>query len=398
MISNPIPPIPVASTLIHKQMPFSYTSVQLALDNLTTTRPILWQLDLQRSAATTFSWKERFCHHVKDYCSHMWEQLKTNKYRIGAFIVCTLICICIIALTRLSINHTFIHYASLKQDILNGKMGIYLSRHNQAELQMLKMDIYTNFVFLRHATLTDYKLIILASLINITIVSAVSLIFPMSIAFIALVDIYAKYKQNPMPKIQYDRLTLLVQQKAIDISPAALSNARDESGFLLDPLSRKKIDPDHICYPRYVKLGTHLFCLGSLINALLAHNLHAGKLKHPLENRYLHEQEQKEIMKKIHSLLSLNEETFLNCFNPFNISYFKIIMNEEEQKRFEQDTLILYQQTLIDNNENDFNSMDLAEQTAYINTHKQEALFKAKQGKLRTYLDQKVFQEAHLLE
>lgn len=324
-----------------------------------------------------------------------------NKGLIILAITCTLACVGILALTIVCFNHLIASWAILKQDILNGKIGLYryIFDTASANLVLLKIQEYTNFIFVRMATLFDYRLEVLNDTMGLLCASAFLFIVPFCCALIAFIDIYNNFKQNPPVKLEYDRVTLFYKQSPIDISPASLNNDQDENNFLLDPLSKEKINPAHICYPRYIKLGTHLFSLPSLVNALLAHDLDAGRLKHPLENRYLHQKEQEMVLEKINTLLTLDNQTFFRCFNPFDVSFFKIDMSKQEQQQFEQATSTAYKNRLENHNINGFNQKTEAEQRAYITQHKQQdmqVLRKAKLIESLTRLTPQLAQAAHL--
>lgn len=399
-----IPNIKPANFLVLRRMPPTgnqFMPVDLALQNLRSTAPYSATIVYQRTPATHFSLKEYYSYHFKNRCSYLWDRLNRNNGLIILAITCTVACVGILALTAVVFKYYIAHWAILKQDIVNGKIGLYryIFSSDTDNLEFLKIQPYTNYIFVRMATLFDYQLEVFSNTIGILTSAIACLTVPFCSAVAACLQIHTDFKENPPDKLEYDRITLFGKQSLIDISLASLNNQQDERGFLLDPLSQEKINPAHICYPRYIKLGAYLFSLPSLVNALLAHDLDEGRLKHPLENRYLHQKEQELVLEKINTLLALNHRTFFQCFNPFNISFFKIDMSKQEQQEFEQATSTAYNNRLVNHNINGFNQKTEAEQRVYITQHKQRDIQVFRKAKLLESLNRltrQLTQEAHL--
>lgn len=308
---------------------------------------------------------------------------KKHSLAILSVVAITILAVGIIVALVLFNSSAHQHLNQRKQDILDGKIGIYkLVTNRWTKYNMRAIQDYPNWEFVRFADLDDYKkesLVTSAFLISFTVSMAV-LAVAMAAA-ISLDFIEEFQKEFNLNKVNVQEK---ISKQNHDIEE--LSNLVDQQGFLLDPLTSKQIHPDHINAPRHIKVGSELYTAESLIKFFLSHDLEFGFMKHPSQNRYLSESEQSEILEKLENILAIEREEFLRCFNIYNSHKFHISMSITQKSAFDNDCIAQYRSTLRWNQPG-FIQMPEINQNQFMEQNKHHAFFERKLSNLKTKLD-----------
>lgn len=180
----------------------------------------------------------------------------------------------------------------------------------------------------------------------------------------------------------------------IDIDPAELANEINADGDFLDPISNAIIPRDQINRPCFIKFGNQLYTLKSLINIFLKNDLEFGSLKHPIYDRYLFENEQKELLETLSMNLGISPQDFLKGFNLFNDPHFKVIMTAEEKTHHEAFRLNALKDHLLRTNQL-YRVMNPRDKETYLEQNKKIEFHALKIQKLVEKFD---FRIAHLLD
>ncbi|HEX4839786.1 MAG TPA: hypothetical protein VFU89_05035 [Rhabdochlamydiaceae bacterium] len=99
-----------------------------------------------------------------------------------------------------------------------------------------------------------------------------------------------------------------------DIDLATLANDKDEDGWL-DPLSFDIIPKDKIRAPYYFLIGKYVTHIENALKVILNHSDEVNhKFRHPIENRFMTEEEHTKFLKEICSLFFITEAEFLNLW------------------------------------------------------------------------------------
>lgn len=236
--------------------------------------------------------------------------------------------------------------SQFKQQILDKKWAVYFYNINPKFKRILKVNDYIKFTFDRYLNMDDYNRIVKKQTAALVIYGAIIIGgFLSTLIGAVIVMSYDLHKLMKQDRI-VDKIEIYEKATDSHLEIEELSNETNDEGFFLDPFSLEPINPVHINYPRYIKLGNHLFTAPSFVKALLSHDLEAGRMKHPLQNRFLTEDEQNEILNKLQSLLGINGNKFLESFNIFNFHQFRSMMNIEQKAAFDADCLETYRHLL----------------------------------------------------
>lgn len=89
--------------------------------------------------------------------------------------------------------------------------------------------------------------------------------------------------------------------------------------FVTDPISGTEMKREWIDAPRFIKLGTYILPIHSLIPALFRNPLKDGKIIHPIETgRVLNDVEQEKLLADLSRLFTCTKESFLKILDPIS--------------------------------------------------------------------------------
>jgi|GEM_PF-1603946 len=99
-----------------------------------------------------------------------------------------------------------------------------------------------------------------------------------------------------------------------NIDLATLANAKDGDGWL-DPISFDTIPKDKIHAPCYFLIGKYVTHIENALKVILNHSDEVNhKFHHPIENRFMTEEEHTKFLKEVCLLFSITETEFLNLW------------------------------------------------------------------------------------
>lgn len=295
------------------------------------------------------------------------QTLKQNQDRVLKIVLLTAAAVAVIGLGILMTKFFSWHLDNYYKNILNGTAWVY------------------DEFFVRRANIGDWY----AEAFQLYLLSFGLTAFGVSIPTVNAIDevnIIKKSLQynNNVKKISVERVVY-----EIEIDPAELANQVNADGNFLDPISLEVIPQDQINRPCFIKFGNHLFTIKSIVTNFLKNDLDFGALKHPIYDRYLFENEQKELLEALSMNLGISPETFLKCFNTFNDPNFKVCMTTEEKARHEVFKLNALKEHLQRTNQR-FRAMSSREQETYIERNKNVEFHAHKLQTFLTKLDLRI--------
>lgn len=323
-----------AGNPIHANTPLIHHCTRVALANLNNTHNTFLEVSSKRITKPVLNLKEQL------------QVFKKNLYKNGAIVreICLTVVISLVFVTVIVGLFLLMknNWKNFKQDILDKKFAYYFYNNDPSIVRLLDVNRYINYTFLRDLDMSDYRKQVLSDTLFGVIFGALLLAAPISLLITDSYDLHRLMKQDR----NVDKIEIYETAISSNLEDADFSNEKNEDGFLLDPLSQEPINPEHINYPRYIKLGNHLFTARSFVKALLSHDLEFGRMKHPLQNRFLTDDEQNEILNKFQSLLGIDGSKFLASFNIFNTTQFRSLMNIEQKAAYDAQCLATYRHRL----------------------------------------------------
>jgi hypothetical protein len=100
-----------------------------------------------------------------------------------------------------------------------------------------------------------------------------------------------------------------------DTDLATLANDKDGDGWR-DPLSFELIPKEEICAPYYLLIGKYVTRVENVLKVIFNHFDETDhRIRHPIENRFMTQEEHKKFLKDICALFSFTETEFLSLWN-----------------------------------------------------------------------------------
>jgi hypothetical protein len=117
-----------------------------------------------------------------------------------------------------------------------------------------------------------------------------------------------------------NQLTFEIEQKdssyPISDQTELANNFDAETNSFLDPFSINSIKRDWVHAPRFIKMGTYLFPLDSLLKKIFFMN-EDGLIRHPVENRPITAEEQDTLLEDLSSLFQIDKNKMINYWDPY---------------------------------------------------------------------------------
>lgn len=91
----------------------------------------------------------------------------------------------------------------------------------------------------------------------------------------------------------------------------------ESEDYLEDPITFEKIKKSWIESPRFIKLAPYVLNINSVLNVIFRHPLDEGRIKHPVETRYMTKEETAVVLDHLSHLFKIDQSQIMKCFSPF---------------------------------------------------------------------------------
>jgi hypothetical protein len=263
--------------------------------------------DLNTGATCRFEEKEITHLNLKEKLSLLWNDFKANKMLYFSPVIATAIVVGVVFALAFFASLIHANLNELYQQILDGLIEIS----------------YDGGFSWRPATAAYWYETAFDSWAGYGLLSMVFLFAAFFYFGISISDLHdhLKFIFKDLKHVKAESIEFQLDREAPD-----LINERrrelilgQEKEFLLDPVSKARIDVAHVNSPRYFQVGRTLYTLDTVIRNIFSSVSESGYLQHPEQERPMTESEQDELLTQLSRVLCITKEDILRASHPYFI-------------------------------------------------------------------------------
>lgn len=314
---------------------------QLRIANLTRNEPGTFSLNYKSLPLPSKSWKEKIFL-LNEYFSRNLDLHKKSGKALLKFIAVFSLVLAVGAIVHPILNRFL---ANLKQDILLGRL-----QYTKPPYDRVGMDYY-------YLVKASYFVVLSAF-------ACMGLAVP-------AIDLYCNANGLTRSLLEfYKDPTRLICEVALSEEKSSIENFSNEklNGKVVDPISSGEIKEEWINAPRFIKIGTYVYSLDTLIRRFFTRSLGENKqIQNPLGNWSITPEQQEKLRKDLCDLLFLDPKDLEKYWDPYfcdlrkpyrtlgNHPRLVAAVTEEERRAVMQDILFEEDLSSMVPNWNDYN-------------------------------------------